>query len=242
MATLHKILFTNNKFQQRGFIILMGCSVIMLGIGLYMFLMDIDSTSVVTGRYHNPSEQTISWQTPIFGAIVLLILGIMIKIDKPSLPKMDIKEKRSFIFDKIADFFREREFKKRGNHFFKRNGEIGYCANIQNDKWNSAEKIRFTINLGIFTENFWLEHYDFENKGVVSSFPKEYECAIRERIGRLLPTPEDRWYSITSGTDVMKLWSVVERDLTDYAIPFFSKYNTVSDITQNRFIHHDGEK
>lgn len=95
----------------------MGCSVIMLGIGLYMFLMDVDSTSVVTGRYHNPSEHTISWQTPIFGAIVLLILGIMIKTDKPSLPKMDIWEKRSFIFDKIAVFFREREFKKTRQSF-----------------------------------------------------------------------------------------------------------------------------
>ena len=233
---------TNNKFQRRGFIILMVCSAIMLGIGIYMLFMDIYSTSIVTSRYHNPSEQTISWGTPVFGSIVLLILGTMIKIDRPSLPKMDVREKRSFIFDKIADFFREKDFKKRGNHFFKRNGEIGYCANIQNDKWNSAEKIRFTINLGIFTENFWLEHYDFNHKGVVSSFPKEYECAIRERIGSLLPTPEDRWYSITSGTDVMKLWSDVERDLTDYAIPFLFKYNTESDVNLNQGIYRKGGK
>lgn len=233
---------TNNKFQRQGFIILMVCSAIMLGIGIVMHLYNIDSSSIVTNRYGKPYEGIISWQMPIFGAVVLLILAVLIKTDRPSLPKMNVREKRSFIFDKIADFFIENDFKKRGNHFFKRNGKIGYCANIQNDKWNSAEKIRFTINLGIFTENFWLEHYDFNHKGFVSSFPKEYECAIRERIGSLLPTPEDRWYCITSGTDVIKLWSDVERDLTDYAIPFLFKYNTESDVNPNQGIYRKGGK
>ena len=73
----------NSKFQQQGFIILMICSAIMLGIGIYMFVADFNSTSIVTGWRSNPSEQTISWQTPVFGAIVILILGILIKIDKP---------------------------------------------------------------------------------------------------------------------------------------------------------------
>lgn len=228
---------TNNKFQRQGFIILMVCSAIMLGIGIFMFVTHIGSSSIITNRYGKTFEGTISWQMPIFGAAVLLILAVLIKIDKLLLPKMDVQEKRTFIFGKITDFLKGNDFKKRGNHFFKRHGDIGYCANIQNDKWNSAEKIRFTLNLGIFTENFWLEHYDFNHKGVMSSFPKEYECAIRERIGSLLPTAEDRWYCITSGTDVMKLWSDIERDIIDYVIPFFSKYNAESDVTPNQCIY-----
>lgn len=231
-----------NKFQRQGFIILMICSAIMLGIGIYMFVADFNSTSIVTGWRSNPSEQTISWQTPVFGAIVMLILGILIKIDKPTLPKMDIQDKRSFVFEKITDYLKDNDFKKRGNHFFKSNGEIGYCVNIQNDKWNNANQIRFTLNVGIFTDAFWLECEDFKNTGIIPTFPKEYDCAIRERIGDLLPVKEDKWYCITSGTDVVKLWSEIERDLTEYILPFIARYNTESDVIPNQCIYRKGGK
>ena len=104
-----------NKFQRQGFIILMICSAIMFGIGIYMFVADFNSTSIVTGWRFNPSEQTISGQTPVFGAIVMFILGILVKIDKPTLPKMDVQGKRTFIFEKTADFLQENDFRKRGN-------------------------------------------------------------------------------------------------------------------------------
>jgi len=211
----------------------------MLGIGIFMFVTGVDSTSIVTGRYSNPTEWTISWQTPIFGAVVLLILAILIKIDRTSLPKMDVQEKRTFIFDKIADFLKDDDFKKRGNHFFKSNGSIGYCLNIQNDKWNDA---MYTLNLGIYTERFWLEHYDFKHSEFAPAFPKEYECAVRERIGSIIPTNEDKWYNIISDTDVMKLWDDIEHDLTDYAIPFFAGYNTASDVMPNQCIYQKGDK
>ena len=232
----------DNKFQRQGFIILMICSAIMLGIGIYMFVADFNSTSIVTSWRFNPSEQTISWQTPVFGAIVMFILGILIKIDKPKLPKMDIQGKRTFVFEKITDYLKENDFKKRGNHFFKSNGEIGYCVNIQNDKWNDADQIRFTLNVDIFTGAFWLECEDFKNTGIIPTFPKEYECAIRERIGDLLTVKEDKWYCITSDTDVVKLWNEIERDLTEYILPFFARYNTASDVIPNQCIYRKGGK
>ncbi len=172
----------------------------------------------------------------------MLIFGILIKIDKPKLPKMDIQGKRTFVFEKITDYLKENDFKKRGNHFYKSNGSIGYCVNIQNDKWNNANQIRFTLNVGIFTNAFWLECMDFKNTGIIPTFPKEYECAIRERIGDLLPVKEDKWYSITSSTDVTKLWSEIERDLTEYIHPFFARYNTASDVIPNQCIYRKGGK
>ena len=232
----------SSRFQRQGFIILMICSAIMLGIGIYMFVADFYSTSIVTSWRSNPSEQTISWQTLVFGAIVMLILGILIKIYKPKLPKMDIQGKRTFVFEKITDYLKENDFKKLGFHFFKSNGSIGYCVNIQNDKWNDANQTRFTLNVGIFTGSFWLEHEDYKHTGIVPSFPKEYECAIRERIGGLLTVKEDKWYCITSGTDVVKLWSDIEHDLTESIMPFFIRYNTESDVIPNQFIYRKGGK
>ena len=229
-----------NKFQRQGFIILMICSAIMFGIGIYMFVADFNSTSIVTGWRFNPSEQTISWQTPVFGAIVMFILGILVKIDKPTLPKMDVQGKRTFIFEKTADFLQENDFRKRGNHFYKDNGSVGYCVNIQNDKWNNTNQIRFTLNVGIFTDAFWLECEDFKNTGIIPTFPKEYDCAIRERIGDLLPVKADKWYCITSSTDVIKLWSEIECDLTEYILPFIARYNTESDVIPNQCIYRKG--
>lgn len=167
----------------------------------------------------------------------MLILGILIKIDKPTLPKMDIQGKRSFVFEKITDYLKNNDFKKRGNHFFKRNGAIGYCLNIQNDKWNNSEVIRFTVNIGIFTDSFWLEHHDSKHSGIVPSFLKEYDCAVRKRIGGLLPVHTDKWYRITADTNVLKLWADIEHDLEKYVIPFFDKYNTELDVVPNQCIY-----
>ena len=135
----------SSRFQRQGFIILMICSAIMLGIGIYMFVADFNSTSIVTSWRFNPSEQTISWQTPVF-----------------------------------------------------------------------------------------------KNTGMIPTFPKEYECTIRYRIDGLLLVKEDKWYCITSGTDVLKLWCEIERDLTEYILPFFIRYNTASDVILNQFIYRKG--
>ena len=226
-----------NRFHRRGFAIFLICSAILLCIGLIMLNENLSSTSIIAGRFGNPIEGTITWHTPIFGSIILLGMALLWRFDKPSFPKMDLQGKRAFIFDKIADSLKDDDFKRRGNHFFKRNGAIGYCLNIQNDKWNNREIIRFTLTVGIYTDSFWLEHYDSKHTRIVPSFPKEYDCAIRERIGNLLPVHTDKWYCITSNTDVMKLWEEIEHDLEEYVIPFFDKYNTKSDVVPNQCIY-----
>lgn len=233
---------TDNKFHRRGFAIFLTCSAILLCIGLIMLVGKFSSTSIATSRFHDPTKQTISWHSPIFCSIILLGIALLWRFDKPSLPKMDLQGKRTFIFGKIADSLKDDEFKRRGNHFFKRNGAIGYCLNIQNDKWNNREIIRFTLNIGIYTDSFWLEHEDYKHTGIVPSFPKEYECAIRERIGDLLPSHDDKWYCILADTNVLKLWEEIEQDLEEYVKPFFDRYNAKSDVVPNQCIYKTGLK
>lgn len=203
---------------------------------------NLNSTSIVAGRFGNPIEGTITWHTPILGAIILLGIALLWRFDKPSLPKMDLQDKRTFIFDKIADFLKDDDFRRRGNHFFKRNEAIGYCLNIQNDKWNNKWIIRFTLNAGIYTDSFWLDHYDFKHTGIVPTFPKEYDCDIRVRIGNLLPVHEDKWYCITSDIDLLKLWEEIEHDFTEYVKPFFDRYKFESDVVPNQCIYKTGDK
>lgn len=141
------------------------------------------------------------------------------------LPEHDVREKRQYIINQIALLFKARGFRKMGNNFFKRNKIIGYCFNIQNNKWNNSELLQFTFNLGIHIDTYWLEHMDFKKTGVVSPFPKEPECAFRARIGHLFPKKGDVWYRITPDTDEKRLWIEIERDLTEYGLPFFEKFS-----------------
>ena len=207
----------SSRFQRQGFMILIICSAMMLGIGIHMFVVNSSSTSIITSRFRNPIEQTIMWHTPIAGSLILLILAIFIKLDRPTLPKIDVKGKRQFIYDQIADLLQENDFGKRGYNFFKKNGTVGYCINIQNYKNNNAGQIQFTLNFGIFTERFWLQHLDFKKTGVAPKFPKVEDCAIKERICNLPTQKDDKWYYISSDTNVMKLLNEIERDIVEYA-------------------------
>lgn len=65
-----------------------------------MLVGDFNSTGLMTSRFRDPIEQTISWHTPIFCSIILLGIALLWRFDKPSLPKMDLLSKRTFIFDK----------------------------------------------------------------------------------------------------------------------------------------------
>ena len=68
---------TDNKFHRRGFAIFLTCSAILLCIGLLMLVGDINSTGLMTFRFCNPIEQTISWHTPIFCSIILLGIALL---------------------------------------------------------------------------------------------------------------------------------------------------------------------
>lgn len=73
----------------------------------------------------------------------------------------------------ITPILKECGFKKKGQNYFKSYGDIGHALNLQKDKWNSKDEIRFTINVGIFSSKFWLSEFDFEEKGKIPEFPKE---------------------------------------------------------------------
>lgn len=83
----------SSRFQRQGFMILMICSAIMLGIGIHMCVVNSSSTSIITSHFRNPIEQTITWHTPIAGSLILLILAIFIELDRPTIPKMNVNGK-----------------------------------------------------------------------------------------------------------------------------------------------------
>lgn len=235
-----KIHLPKERFLRHGMIIMLVCTVMLLGIGFFMFIVGGVSSGYMWPRFATPKAVSITWHTPVFAGLLFLLVSICFLFDSKR-TKRTVKEKQAFVFDEIKYFLQEEGFRKRGCNFFKKNETMGYCVNIQNDKCNN-DQVMFTLNIGIFTDDFWLEHLDFKHTGVIPTFPKEYDCLIRKRIGELLPKHEDKWYSITAKTNVDELWNDLEQDLIGYVVPFFSNYNKVSDVALNQVIYMKGGK
>lgn len=235
-----KIHLPKERFLRHGMIIMLVCALMLLGIGFFMFIVGGVSSGYIWPRFANPKSVSITWHIPVFAGLLFLLVSICFLFGSKR-TKQTVKEKQAYVFDEIKYFLQEKGFRERGYNFFKKNGEIGYCINIQNDKCNNNQ-VRFTLNVGIFTDDFWLEYLDFKHTGVIPTFPKECDCAIRKRIGELLPEQEDKWYSITNNTDVEELWKCIELVSTQYVLPFFSNYNTKSDALTDQYIGKVGGK
>lgn len=125
----------------------------------------------------------------------------------------------------ICPILKENGFRRKGQNFFKPLDEVGHIINIQKDKWNSKDEIKFTINIGVFSNIYWLSELDFENTKILPEFPKESESIIRKRIGEL-KYGEDYWYSIESQRSERKLIKDVASDIENYVTPFFNKIDS----------------
>lgn len=129
----------------------------------------------------------------------------------------------------INSILKTNGFKKKGQNFFKPIGEIGHIINIQKDKWNTKDEIKFTINVGIFSNKYWLSEFDFDKTRNLSPFPKESESIIREHIGEL-KSGEDYWYSIESQRIERKLIKDIEKDIDRYVIPFLNSIDSTENL------------
>lgn len=234
-----KIHLPKERLLRHGIIIMLACAVMLLGIGIFMFIVSGVSSGYIWPRFATPTAISITWHTPVFAGLLFLLVSLCFLFDSKR-TKQTVKEKQAYVLDEIKYFLQEKGFQKRGYNFFKKNGEIGFCVNIQHDKWNNNQ-VRFTLNVGIFTDDFYLKYLDFKHTGIIPTFPKEHDCAIRKRIGELLPEHKDKWYSINAKTDVEELWQCIEVELTQYVMPFFANYNKESYVESNH-IYEKGRK
>ncbi|WP_426791862.1 DUF4304 domain-containing protein [Sphingobacterium sp. WOUb80] len=115
-------------------------------------------------------------------------------------------------------------FKKKANNFYLPLEKIGHIINIQKSYYSTKDDIRFTINVGIFSPEYWLACFNFHNKGV-PAYPTEPECMIRKRISYMRGLP-DIWYNITTMTDVEELIAEMKYNISSFILPFFEKLNT----------------
>ncbi|RKE55992.1 DUF4304 domain-containing protein [Sphingobacterium detergens] len=137
--------------------------------------------------------------------------------------KFDRIIKESFI-----EILKPLGFKKKANNFYLPLEKIGHIINIQKSRYSTKDDIRFTINVGIFSPEYWLACFNYHNKDV-PAYPTEPECMIRERISCMRGLP-DIWYNITTTTDIEELIAEMKYNISSFILPFFEKLNTVQKL------------
>jgi len=130
-----------------------------------------------------------------------------------------------------STILKENGFKKQGLNFYKPFDELSHTINIQKDKWNTKELIRFTFNIGVFSNKYWLSEYDYEEKCQLPKFPNESSSIIRERIGEL-KFGEDYWYTIESQRLEYGLVKELKEDIQKYVLPFLNSITNVRQLIQ----------
>ncbi|WP_088161854.1 DUF4304 domain-containing protein [Sphingobacterium sp. G1-14] len=137
--------------------------------------------------------------------------------------KFDRIIKESFI-----EILKPLGFKKKANNFYLQLEKIGHIINIQKSYYSTKDDIRFTINVGIFSPEYWLACFNYHNKDV-PAYPSEPECMIRERISGMKGL-RDIWYNITPMTDIEELITEMKYNISSFILPFFEKLNTVQKL------------
>jgi hypothetical protein len=105
------------------------------------------------------------------------------------------------IRDGLAPALKEEGYKKKGRNFLIVSKEVIRVVNVQASQWNVGNSGRFTLNLGIHLPRI----AKFTGNEINGQFPKEYECTVRKRIGRLMPQGKDHWWEIGEDTDALSL-------------------------------------
>jgi hypothetical protein len=117
------------------------------------------------------------------------------------------------------DLLKARGFTKSGNNWLQRQ-EWMRVINVQLSSYNSAEEASFTINLGILIPALRAAC----GEPPIEGNPKEYDCDLRQRIGRLLPHRQDKWWSVTPSTDPAHLATELADTLLHYGLPWFDSF------------------
>jgi uncharacterized protein DUF4304 len=138
----------------------------------------------------------------------------------------EIAKRIKLIVDRgLAPSLKQAGFRRTGMNFFRQHGEAVQTVNVQSSRWNSDASGSFTINVGVdFAEVAQL----MPGFMPMPSFPKEYCCILRIRVGEIMPARKDCWWEVAENTNAEALAAELVTVWTSYIVPWLDAYSTVS--------------
>jgi hypothetical protein len=138
----------------------------------------------------------------------------------------EISKRIKLILDRgFAPSLKQAGFHRHSTHFSRQFGESLQVINIQSSKWNTSDSGKFTINVGGHFSKIAALLY---GKDPMPINPKEFHCIIRTRIGLLMPSRADSWWTITSNTAVEDVAKEVAVACSDFVLPWLEQFGTMA--------------
>jgi hypothetical protein len=122
-----------------------------------------------------------------------------------------------------APLLKRAGFRKR-RHSFNRETEPG-IVQVVNFQLGRNLYRRFTINLGVYVPEMVLDEHERRDGWV-----NEYDCQLRQRIGRLLDQPTDVWWSLD---DPAEAASAVAHALESSGLPWLDRVSSRQKILES---------
>lgn len=116
-------------------------------------------------------------------------------------------------------------FSQRHSYFRRRVHENWTLLNFQRSSSSTAHAPKFTINLGVYSSVLATVFPSFRMRSDPTVKPLEIDGHWRVRVGQLLPTPIDTWWSFTAES-LAPCIEDVQYHLTTYAIPALQQYRS----------------
>ena len=127
---------------------------------------------------------------------------------------------KDFLGQRLLPALKQRGFSGRGSTFhLERSGSWGLVG-VQKSQESRKDRVRFTVNLGVTSGRL----QRFAARASHGSRPTVEDCHWQERLGFLLPDPQDRWWTIDPAHTVEALAPELVAQVLEVGVPEVEKY------------------
>ena len=117
---------------------------------------------------------------------------------------------------------RQAGYKRRAHTFRQaRPDGVWRVINVQGNRWNEGNEGRFTLNLGLHFPQVRAIMGD----PPLTMPPKEWDCELRARIGRLTPDRRDKWWQFDQRSHLQAIADDVVKQWRAYGQPWLDRYS-----------------
>jgi hypothetical protein len=116
-------------------------------------------------------------------------------------------------------------FRRRGQTFARQSSECWHVVNLQLSRFSPQNEKSLTVNISVHSKA--VMHFHGEDP---SKSPPYYACPIRFRIGWLMQSRSDKWWTVRDGTSAQIALTEIDEVLQSKGLPFLDGLQTNRNI------------